>query len=101
MSPNAVPLVDGSWSGWKSSPGSRILSFPFEAHQVAASDLGFLEVDGDLELSELTAISPLDGRYGSKVKPLRAIFSEFGLIRYRVLVEVWFQQSINYCGFRV
>lgn len=37
---------------------------------------------------ELTAISPLDGRYGNKVKQLRTIFSEFGLIRYRVLIEV-------------
>jgi len=40
----------------------------------------------------LTAISPIDGRYGSKVDAYRPIFSEFGLIRYRVEVEVrWFQ----------
>jgi len=45
-----------------------------------------------MELSELSAISPLDGRYGSKTVPLRAIFSEFGLIHHRVLVEVrWLQ----------
>lgn len=43
---------------------------------------------GDLELSELTAISPMDGRYASKVKELRPILSEYGLIRYRVIVEV-------------
>jgi len=43
-------------------------------------------------LSPLTAISPIDGRYGSKVAPLREIFSEYGLIKYRVLVEVrWLQ----------
>ncbi|GLJ41671.1 hypothetical protein SUGI_0862420 [Cryptomeria japonica] len=42
----------------------------------------------ELELSELTAVSPLDGRYASKVKELRSIFSEYGLIRYRVFVEV-------------
>jgi len=42
---------------------------------------------GDLELSELTAISPLDGRYASRVKELRPILSEYGLIRYRVIVE--------------
>lgn len=42
----------------------------------------------DLELCELTAISPLDGRYAKQVKKLRAAFSEFGLIRYRVLVEI-------------
>ncbi len=45
-----------------------------------------------MELSDLTAISPLDGRYGSKTAELRPYFSEFGLIRYRVLVEVrWLQ----------
>ncbi|PNH05612.1 Adenylosuccinate lyase [Tetrabaena socialis] len=46
-----------------------------------------------LELSELTAVSPLDGRYGRLSAPLRNIFSEYGLIRFRVLVECrWLQQ---------
>jgi adenylosuccinate lyase len=36
----------------------------------------------------LTALSPLDGRYADKVEPLRAHFSEFGLIRNRVKVEI-------------
>ena len=46
-----------------------------------------------MELSPLTAISPIDGRYGSKTKSLRSIFSEFGLIKFRVIVEVrWLQQ---------
>ncbi len=45
-----------------------------------------------MNLSSLTAISPIDGRYGSKCIDLRPIFSEFGLIRHRVLVEVrWLQ----------
>ena len=45
-----------------------------------------------MDLSQLTAISPVDGRYGSKTDALRPIFSEFGLIRHRVLVEVrWLQ----------
>src|SRR5688572_30281429 len=39
-------------------------------------------------LSPLTALSPLDGRYHSKLAPLRESFSELALIRYRVLVEV-------------
>ena len=39
-------------------------------------------------LSALTALSPLDGRYAEKLTPLRAYFSEFGLIRNRVRVEV-------------
>ena len=46
-----------------------------------------------MELSALTAVSPVDGRYGSKTKELRAIFSEFGLTRFRVEVEVrWLQK---------
>ena len=46
----------------------------------------------NLALSALTAISPIDGRYGSKTEQLRPVFSEFGLIRYRVMVEVrWLQ----------
>ena len=46
-----------------------------------------------MELSALTAISPVDGRYGSKTESLRDIFSEFGLIKFRVLVEVrWLQR---------
>lgn len=44
-------------------------------------------------LSALTAITPIDGRYGSKVEALRGAFSEYGLIKARVLVEVrWLQQ---------
>ena len=46
------------------------------------------------ELSSLTAISPVDGRYGSKTETLRPIFSEFGLIRHRVLVEVRWLQAL-------
>ncbi len=47
-----------------------------------------------MELSTLTAISPVDGRYGGKTAPLRSIFSEYGLIRYRVLVEVRWLQAL-------
>jgi len=46
-----------------------------------------------MELSALTAICPADGRYAGKTTELRKIFSEYGLIRYRVIVEVrWLQQ---------
>ena len=41
-----------------------------------------------MELNNLTAISPLDGRYRQKVDELSIYFSEFGLIRYRLLVEI-------------
>ncbi|MGI5308944.1 adenylosuccinate lyase [Rheinheimera sp. WS51] len=45
-----------------------------------------------MQLNALTAISPVDGRYGSKTADLRQYFSEFGLIKYRVTVEVrWLQ----------
>ena len=42
----------------------------------------------------LTAISPIDGRYADKVDKLRPVFSEYGLIRFRVLVEVRWLQAL-------
>ena len=43
-------------------------------------------------MSSLTAISPIDGRYANKTSSLRTVASEYGLIRYRVLVEIaWFR----------
>lgn len=46
-----------------------------------------------MQLSALTAVSPIDGRYGSRTIALRSIFSEYGLTRYRVHVEVrWLQR---------
>ncbi|MGB5611140.1 MAG: adenylosuccinate lyase [Sedimenticolaceae bacterium] len=47
-----------------------------------------------MDLNSLTAISPIDGRYGSKTAELRPIFSEYGLIRQRVIVEVRWLQSL-------
>ena len=45
-----------------------------------------------MEPSALSAISPVDGRYGERVRELRPLFSEFGLIRQRVRVEMeWFK----------
>jgi len=48
-----------------------------------------------MELSSLTAVSPVDGRYGRKTKQLRSIFSEYGLIYRRVLVEVRWLQALS------
>ena len=49
-----------------------------------------------MNLSELTALSPVDGRYASKTSDLRQYFSEYGLIKHRVLVEVrWLQALAN------
>ncbi|MFC4699683.1 adenylosuccinate lyase [Glaciecola siphonariae] len=49
-----------------------------------------------MELSALTALSPVDGRYGDKTKALRTSFSEFGLIKCRIEVEVrWLQALAN------
>lgn len=46
-----------------------------------------------MQLSSLTAVSPVDGRYAGKTQALRPIFSEYGLIRFRVMVEVrWLQR---------
>ena len=45
-----------------------------------------------MELSPLTAVSSVDGRYASRTTALRALASEYGLLRHRVLIEVrWFQ----------
>ena len=52
-----------------------------------------------MDLTQLTALSPVDGRYGSKTETLRPIFSEYGLIRHRVLVEVrWLQALARHEG---
>ncbi|WP_372999680.1 adenylosuccinate lyase [Marinobacter sp.] len=52
-----------------------------------------------MELTALTAISPVDGRYGSKVSVFREIFSEYGLIRNRVTVEIrWLQKLAAHPG---
>ncbi len=48
-----------------------------------------------MQLSALTAISPVDGRYGSKATDLRPIFSEYGLLKYRVTVEVRWLQALS------
>ncbi len=50
-----------------------------------------------MTLSALTALSPVDGRYASKTDKLRPFFSEYGLIKHRVLVEIrWLQALANH-----
>lgn len=50
-----------------------------------------------MNVSSLTAISPLEGRYLEKMQELRPIFSEYGLIRFRVLVEIrWLQLLVEH-----
>ncbi len=52
-----------------------------------------------MQLTSLTAISPIDGRYGNKTESLRPIFSEYGLIRNRVIVEIrWLQALASETG---
>ena len=48
-----------------------------------------------MTLTALTALSPLDGRYHGKVNALREYFSEFGLIRYRVLIEIEWLKALS------
>ena len=50
-----------------------------------------------MELSSLTAISPIDGRYAGKTEELRPLFSEYGLMRYRVLVEIEWLKTLSRC----
>ena len=47
-----------------------------------------------MDLTSLTAVSPVDGRYAGKTECLRPIFSEYGLIRHRVLVEIRWLQAL-------
>ncbi|AGO15816.1 adenylosuccinate lyase [Glaesserella parasuis] len=50
-----------------------------------------------MELTALTALSPIDGRYQDKATALRPIFSEFGLLKFRVTVEVrWLQKLASH-----
>ncbi len=54
-----------------------------------------------MTLTALTALSPLDGRYQGKVDALRHHFSEYGLIRYRVLIEIeWLKALSNEPGIK-
>eukprot|EP00249_Psilotum_nudum_P013224 c24227_g1_i1 orf=339-2009(-) len=61
---------------------------PSAVSQVSNSCPNSYEENEELELCELTAISPLDGRYANQAKELRPIVSEFGLIRFRFFIEV-------------
>jgi adenylosuccinate lyase len=49
-----------------------------------------------MNLSTLTAISPLDGRYAKKTEKLREIFSEFALMRFRVEIEIRWLQALSH-----
>lgn len=50
-----------------------------------------------MQLNALTALSPIDGRYQDKAAALRPIFSEFGLLKFRVTVEVrWLQKLASH-----
>jgi adenylosuccinate lyase len=53
-----------------------------------------------MEFSSLTAISPIDGRYQRKTKELQTYFSEFGLIRYRVVIEVEYLIALANAGIK-
>ena len=47
-----------------------------------------------MNLTSLSAISPIDGRYAEKTVELRAVFSEYGLMRYRVIAEIRWLQAL-------
>ncbi|WP_373768231.1 adenylosuccinate lyase [Glaesserella sp.] len=54
-----------------------------------------------MQLNALTALSPIDGRYQDKAAALRPIFSEFGLLKFRVTVEVrWLQKLASHAQIR-
>lgn len=51
-----------------------------------------------MELSPLTAVSPIDGRYHSKTAPLAQYFSEYAVIRYRILIEIEYFIALSKVG---
>jgi transcriptional regulator with XRE-family HTH domain len=53
------------------------------------------EKENEMTFNALTSISPIDGRYRGKTSNLQGVFSEFGLIKYRVLVEVRWLQAMS------
>ncbi len=78
------PYIGAGFGGCLAMGALRLYHYAFFFPQV---------LEAGMELTELTAISPIDGRYGNKTGELRPIFSEYGLIRHRVLVEVrWLQK---------
>ncbi|XP_050376331.1 uncharacterized protein LOC126793756 [Argentina anserina] len=79
VDPSSFSLQHHFWSG-SCSQLCRGLRAPAAAKSA--------ELPGEMEHSELTALSPLDGRYWGKVKELGPYLSEYGLMYYRVLVEI-------------
>ncbi|KAF3433535.1 hypothetical protein FNV43_RR24637 [Rhamnella rubrinervis] len=88
QTPNDAASFQLSCSSKPSLPFSRRgthVSFQVMNHNMPAE---LRRESVELELSNLTAVSPLDGRYWNKVKELARYTSEYALIYYRVLVEV-------------
>jgi adenylosuccinate lyase len=75
-----------------SNRGAKPLLLVIES---CAFDSGFTTVSMPQPLCALTALSPLDGRYADKVTALREHFSEFGLIRNRIRVEIEWLQALS------
>ncbi|HIE76669.1 MAG TPA: hypothetical protein EYP93_10890, partial [Gammaproteobacteria bacterium] len=79
-------------SGQDNSARAKIrLAFSAHSHP-------FLSIPDSHPLTALTALSPVDGRYESKVSALRPFFSEFALIRYRLIVEVRWLEALGACN---
>src|SRR5574343_744879 len=86
--PHAQRREAGHQLGTKCERG-KMTGWP--AGILSAGVLCFPHPDTAMNLSALTALSPLDGRYATKVAALRPLLSEFGLMHRRVQVEVeWF-----------
>ena len=89
-----------------SAPTGPLLALPAVRHALTSTSLrarlsasiapaaSFSSSSHPLPLSELTAISPIDGRYAAISSPLRSVFSEYGLIEKRVVVEIRWLQTL-------
>jgi len=89
------------WLSASAASGSAVTHgpVPFEATQQRMRLLAHTYNCATMNLSTLTAISPLDGRYAAKLSALRPIMSEYGYMHRRVQVEVTWFIALSDAGF--
>ena len=89
-------MFDGSFFFQRLLSSSSTSSHPSLLHPSSSPNLHQASASAaPLDLTELTALGPLDGRYAPKVAPLRSSLSEYGLIKARVLVEIRWLQCLS------
>jgi adenylosuccinate lyase len=91
----AAPLAVAAAAAAPSGTDDRIAALAAQVEQLETR-LRAEKAPLDAEMVRLMAVSPLDGRYGSRLTVLQQYFSEYALVKYRVLVEI--EYFIELCG---